>query len=148
MLVVPAEVVNQGLGMVLVLGYMTAVVVCYLLFAPKLYRLSQLRGYITPADFLFDRFASKQLIWIADAVFLVVCMNFLLAQLMAIGLTSPESVTLGAVPYWAGVVGLAVVVLIYESLGGMKAVAWTDVLQGGMLLVGLLGIFISIRPYT
>ena len=39
---------------------------------------------------------------------------------------------------WAGVVGLALVMLVYESLGGMRSVAWTDAIQGGMLLVGFI----------
>lgn len=37
---------------------------------------------------------------------------------------------------WVGVVGLALVMLVYESLGGMRSVAWTDTIQGTMLLIG------------
>jgi Na+/proline symporter len=41
------------------------------------------------------------------------------------------------VPYWAGVVGMAAMILFYETLGGMRAVAWTDAAQGVLMLVGL-----------
>ena len=36
----------------------------------------------------------------------------------------------------SGVLLLALVMLIYESLGGMRSVAWTDVVQGFFLLIG------------
>ncbi|MGH7860071.1 MAG: sodium:solute symporter family protein, partial [Candidatus Binatia bacterium] len=39
--------------------------------------------------------------------------------------------------YWAGVVGLAAAILAYETIGGMRAVAWTDALQGVLMIVGL-----------
>jgi SSS family solute:Na+ symporter/sodium/pantothenate symporter len=34
------------------------------------------------------------------------------------------------------VILLAVIMLVYETLGGFRAVAWTDVIQGGILMVG------------
>ena len=35
-----------------------------------------------------------------------------------------------------GVILLAVIMLVYETLGGFRAVAWTDMIQGGILMVG------------
>ena len=32
---------------------------------------------------------------------------------------------------------MALVMAIYETVGGMRGVAWTDVLQGVMLLLGI-----------
>ena len=62
--------------------------------------------------------------------------NYLLAQLKAMGMMA-EQVTGGLVPYEAGVVVLAATILAYETLGGMRAVAWTDAAQGVLMLVGL-----------
>lgn len=145
MLVTPAEVVNKGMGMILVLGYMTAIVVFYLTFAPQLFKISKKQNFITPGDWFDFRFGSKTLTLIANSVLVIVSVNFLLSQLMAMGhITSGLSG--GEIPYWTGVVFLAFVVIIYESLGGMRAVAWTDVLQGVMIFVGLIGIFIVVVP--
>ena len=36
---------------------------------------------------------------------------------------------------------LVVVMLVYESLGGMRSVAWTDAVQGVILLIGCSAIF-------
>jgi len=63
--------------------------------------------------------------------------NYLYAQFLAMGHMA-VGLSGGRVPFVAGVVGLALVIGVYETLGGMRSVAWTDVLQGVMLFVGLL----------
>jgi len=147
LLIVPAEVMHQGLGMILILGYMTALVVFYLTFAPQLYSVSRKHYLITPGDWLNYRYHFPQLTLLINLVYVMVLMNFLLAQLIAMGEIT-HSITNCQIPYWAGVIFLALVVIIYETLGGMRAVAWTDVLQGSMLLLGLLGIFLIVFPGT
>ena len=146
-LVTPAEVVNTGLGMILIMGYLTAVVIFYLTFAPQLYRICKQRNFITPGDWFDYRFNLPPLTLVANIILVVVSVNFLLSQLMAMGHIA-NGLTDGLIPYWSGVVFLAFVVIIYESLGGMRAVVWTDVLQGLMLFVGLGGLFIIIMPNT
>lgn len=147
MLVTPAEVVNQGLGMILILGYMTAIVVFYISFAPQLYQISKERQFITPGDWFDFRFSSAKLTLLANIVLVVVSINFLLSQLMAMGHIT-EGVTDGQIPYRMGVIFLAFIVILYETWGGMRAVAWTDVLQGIMLLIGLIGLFLIVMPDT
>lgn len=117
--------------------FMTAIVVFYLILAPKLYRLSRKYGFITPTDFLQHRFESHGINLCATIVMVVAIANYLLAQLMAMGralegLTdlAPEKA------YIFGVVVLALIIVVYESLGGFRAVVWTDVIQGTVLLVG------------
>lgn len=130
---------------ILSLGYMTSVVVAYLLFAPQLYQSGRTHGFVTPGDWIHHRFDSPLLTLVANILFLVVITNFLLAQLMAMGhvVTTASGQT---VPFWAGVIGLGLVILLYETVGGMRAVAWTDCAQGIMLLVGLAGImFVILR---
>ena len=61
--------------------------------------------------------------------------NYTLAQLKAMG-AAVEGITQGAVPSAYGIVALAIIMVIYETLGGMRSVAWTDVIQGVVLLVG------------
>lgn len=145
MLVTPAEVVNKGMGMILVLGYMTAIVIFYLTFAPQLYQISQKHNFITPGDWFDFRFNMPKLTLLANIILVIVSLNFLLSQLMAMGHIA-SGITNGQIPYWAGVLFLAVVVIIYESLGGMRAVAWTDVIQGILLFIGLVGIFLLVMP--
>lgn len=145
LLVTPAEIVNRGLGMILVLGYMTAIVIFYLTFAPQLHRISKNQSFITPGDYFDFRFNYPRLTMLANIILIIVSLNFLLSQLMAMGHIT-NGITGGKIPYEAGVVFLALVVILYETLGGMRAVAWTDVIQGIMLFAGIFGLLITVMP--
>jgi Na+/proline symporter len=144
-LLVPAEVVNKGYGMIFILGYLTAMAILFLSYSPTLYHLAKKESFITPSDYLDHRYNHKYLSLTASIVYILVSINYILAQLLAMGYII-ESITGGILPYWSGVVSFAIVVIIYETLGGMRAVAWTDVIQGLLLFVGILGIFFIILP--
>ena len=89
--------------------------------------------------------ARRRLTLIANVLLVLAISNYLLAQLMAMGHVT-EGLSGGAVPYWVGVVLLTLVVIVYETVGGMRAVAWTDCVQGIMLLVGLAGLLLAVVP--
>ena len=126
-----------GFGWLIAVHYMLAIIVFYLAFAPRLHALSRDRNYVTPVDYLKDRFDSRAISLIASVVMIVALNNYLLAQLMTMGralqgLSGPY----GEQAYDYGVVGLALIMLIYGTLGGIRAIAWTDVIQGAVLMVG------------
>lgn len=113
--------------------YMQAVIVAYLLFAPKLFALSRKHRFRTPGDFVLERFKHGPMHVLSVALMIFALLNFLLSQLVAIGQITQ---TLGGVhPAW-GIVTLALLMVTYETLGGMRAVAWTDMLQGALLFIG------------
>lgn len=119
--------------------YMLAIVVFYRTFAFELHEIARRRQFVTPVDYLRDRFDSRILATIASIVMIVALSNYLLAQLMTMGralqgLAGPA----GDVAYNYGVVGLALIMLIYGTLGGIRAIAWTDVIQGSVLFVGFI----------
>ena len=132
----PGQVYREGLAYVMSVPITIAIVVGYLLFAPRLFALSRRFGFLTPTDYLNMRFRSRALSTLASVIFVWTLGNFLVAQLMALGQVF-SGFTGGAVPYRLVVVTGAVVVLGYQLLGGMRAAAWTDVLQGALILVGL-----------
>ncbi len=41
------------------------------------------------------------------------------------------------VPMWMSVIGLGIIGTIYTSVGGIKAVVWTDVFQFLMIFIGM-----------
>jgi SSS family solute:Na+ symporter/sodium/pantothenate symporter len=141
----PGEAYRIGFAWVMSVGFMTAIIVAYLLFAPQLYRESRRLPLVTPGDWLDHRFGSRPLTLVANLVFVAAISNYLLAQLMAMGHVV-DGLSGGVIPYWAGVVGLTAVILVYETLGGMRAVAWTDAVQGALILVGLGGILAAVIP--
>ena len=116
---------------------MTSIVVCYLLFAPKLHRLSKKYNFLTPADYIQHRYNYKKLSLIITIIGIAVLSNYLLAQLMAMGRAMQGiSGDTGGSFYIAGVLVLATIIVIYGTMGGLRAVAWTDAIQGVILLVG------------
>lgn len=126
-----------GYAWMVSLHFMTTVVIAYLSFAPKLHQLARERHYLTPADYIQDRYRNRALTLLVTFVMIVVLCNFLLAQLMAMGRAMQGLAhDSGGTAYAAGVIVLALIMVIYGTLGGLRAVAWTDAIQGGILAVG------------
>jgi SSS family solute:Na+ symporter/sodium/pantothenate symporter len=95
------------------------------------------RKYNSPVSLIEDRFNSKILHRAISIIMAVPMVFYLTAQFAALGSTI-VSLSQGAVPAVAGQIVLAVVMLLYETFGGLKGVAITDVLQGCLLLLGTL----------
>lgn len=133
----PGQTYREGVAYYMSVTFMVGIVTGYLLFAPRLFRAARAGGFVTPTDYLAARFGSPALNYLSATIFTIALLNFLLAQLMAIG-HATAGLTDGRIPYWLGVVGGATIILLYELLGGMRAVAWTDALQGMVLAGGLL----------
>ncbi len=134
-----------GFGWLISVHYMLAIIVFYRVFAPRLHALSRRRAYVTPVDYLRERFGSRGLSLLASIVMIIALNNYLLAQLMTMGralqgLAGPY----GDVAYNYGVVALALIMLVYGTLGGIRAIAWTDVIQGAVLLVGFIVLLIML----
>ncbi|MEZ5291781.1 MAG: sodium:solute symporter family protein [Vicinamibacterales bacterium] len=141
----PGEAHRIGFAWVMSVGFMTAIIVAYLLIAPDLHRAARRWSLVTPGDWIDRRYDYRPLTLAANGVFVLAIANYLLAQLMAMGHVV-AGLSGNAVPYWVGVVGLTAVILVYETLGGMRAVAWTDTAQGLLMLAGLGGILFTVVP--
>lgn len=133
---------RSGLSWWMSVPFMTAVVVAYLLFAPRLYMIARRHEFITPIDWIHYRFRSKALAAVVTFLLLWGLGNYLLEQLVAMG-QAIAGLTGNTVPYQVGVVGFIVVMLTYSWVGGMRAVALTDVMQGIALLVGVLALMLG-----
>ena len=131
----PGRAYQAGFGWTISILFMLSVIVGYLLFAPRLVALARKREFITPGDFISYRFGSPALTLLSTILMIYALANYTLAQLKAIG-AAVEGLTNGAVPAAVGIVGLALIMLVYETLGGMRGVAWTDAIQGILLLAG------------
>ena len=128
-----------GYSWAMCIHFMTAICCVYVFFAPQLHRLSRKHGFVTPTDYLHHRFHHAPLNFLATIVMVVAISNYMLAQLMAMG-RALEGLTVidDWQAYVMGVVVLAMIIVVYETLGGFRAVAWTDVIQGSVLLVGFM----------
>jgi solute:Na+ symporter, SSS family len=104
----------------------------FLVVGFRMNTLARERGYVTPADFIADRYQSRVLGMLFSAVMIVFTLPYLATQALAGGRALE---TLAGVPYPVGaalVVGTSVLVV---ALGGMRSDAWTDVVQGLMMVI-------------
>ena len=113
------------------------IVAVYLMFAPRLYAISKKENFITPVDWIRHRFNSTAVSVLALLLMLWGLGNYLVEQLVAMG-QGIAGLTGNTIPYQIGVVGFVVVMLAYAWMGGMRAVAFTDVMQGIALLIGVM----------
>ena len=140
-----------GFSWIMSVYFMLSIIAFYLVYALRLRALSERHRFITPVDYLSHRFRSKTLNLLAAIVMILALGNFLLAQLMAMG-RAMQGMAGGnsAAIYGYGVVALALIMVIYGTLGGLRAVAWTDVVQGTVLFIGFLlllsALFVKFGP--
>lgn len=136
----PGEAYRRGFSWIMATGFMMSIVVAFHALAPRLRPIAVREGFVTPGDWICHRFgdeaAGRALLRAVTLLMLAALANFLFAQLKAMGLMA-EQVTGGIVSYEWGVVILAAIVLAYETLGGMRAVAWTDSVQALLMMLGL-----------
>ena len=115
---------------------MMAVIGGYFIYAPRLYRLSRRKKYVTLGDYVQDRFSFRPLTILLVLIGIFGLGNYVLTNLLALGKLA-EIVSGNRIDFNYAVIALAVVMLVYETMGGMRSVAWTDVTQGVILLISL-----------
>lgn len=135
---------RSGFGFLVSVVFMMSIIGGYLIFAPKLHQLSSRHGFITLGDYLTHRFGSRHLTVLAACLAIFALSNYILSNLKAIGYIVDAS-TGGRIGFAQGILLLSLVMVIYETLGGLRSVAWTDAIQGVLLLVGCFVIFLAIE---
>jgi len=140
----PGQAYRQGYIFIMSVTFMTAIIGAYFMYAPKLFVLSKKYKFITIGNYVQHRFNSDTLTVLITISCIIALGNFILSNLKAIGYIVEVS-TGGAISFEMGIILLSVIMIIYETLGGMRSVAWTDAVQGILLLIGVITIFIVIQ---
>ena len=135
---------RQGYAFLVSVTFMMSVIGAYLIYAPKLHLLSKKNKFITIGDYIEHRYRSPVLTMFITIVCIVTVGSYILTNLKAIGYIVEVS-TGGRVTFVQGIIALSLIMVIYETLGGMRSVAWTDAIQGILLIAGCLFIFCGIE---
>jgi SSS family solute:Na+ symporter len=103
--------------------------------------LAKERGYVTPTDFVADRYGSRAF----TVLFSVVLVAFTLPYIAIQAVSSGKSLeALVGIPYAGGALLVTGCIVAYVVLGGMRSVAWTDVVQSLMMIGFTLAAFLLI----
>jgi len=113
----------------------------------RIARLGRAKGYVTPADMVADYYGSSVALRVLVALvgFLYV-VPYVVMQIRAGGYLAQrmfpdvQAVTLLG-SRWdvfaMGSTAMSIIMMLYIIVGGMRSVAWADVVQGTLLLVGM-----------
>jgi SSS family transporter len=93
-------------------------------------------GKFTITDFLAYRFPHPLVRYLVPIVIVVSFTVYIIAQMKAAGIT--VEFLLGIEYKWAVTIS-TVIFILYVSIGGMLAITWTDVIQGALMLVVVIG---------
>jgi len=158
MLGAPGMLYKGGIGFVF---FMLNVPICGALIwiiGKPLWALGKRYGYITPSDLVADYFKSDTLRVLIAVLGFIYIIPYAVIQFKGGGylfdvITQSSDVHLGffhlsngvitlgrfsAPTYAAGAILLASITMIYTIMGGMRAVCWTDLFQGALLVIGML----------
>ncbi|CAN9508304.1 unnamed protein product [Ophioblennius macclurei] len=131
----PAEVYRYGICFIYFgIAHVVMVVVTSEIFVPFFYRISITSTY----EYLEMRF--NRATRLLGTVFFVVQTIFYTGFVIYIPALALNHVT--GMNLWGAIISTGVVCTFYCSVGGLKAVVWTDVFQLGVMLAGLLAIII------
>ena len=132
----PGLVYENGISsMFLALNLPVAGAAVYLL-GNGIRKLGQARGYVTPGDMIAGYYGGTGIRFVVAVLGILYVLPYIIIQIKAGGMLAQQ--LFGEHMFDFGAAALSLVTLIYVLVGGMRSVAWTDVLQGLLLLSGAL----------
>ncbi len=107
-----------------------------IVFGVKLNYIGKSENYLTVQDYFAQRFESATTLRALSAVAgIVVSLIYLVGQYTAISIIL---VWLFEIPHWQALIIAGIVITLYTTIGGLYAVSWTTLFQGGILIIGVL----------
>jgi len=120
-----------------VAGEVIGIALAWLLLSRRIKRLADESDSITVPDVLAARFNDKAHVLrkVSLLIILVMVGAYVSAQMVATGKAFDGFTDMD---YSTGVLVGATIIILYTLVGGYKAVAWTDLIQGILMLLGLI----------
>ncbi|NNE91052.1 MAG: sodium:solute symporter family protein [Verrucomicrobiales bacterium] len=139
MLGIPGLIYKDGIGFLLFAMNLPLSGAAVYVLGSRIWRAGRKRGYVTPGDMLSDYYGGSRGVRILAAVtgFLYV-IPYIVMQIKAGGHLAQVLFPGTENAFQIGATALSIVTMLYVLIGGMRSVAWTDVIQGSLLLSGML----------
>lgn len=115
----------------------------------RIWLLGKKYGYLTPSELLEDFYNSKLLGKLVSLVLIIFTFPYITVQMIGSGVIF-ETATNGLVSFEVGAAILLVAGVLYVWLGGLRAVAWTDTIQGVFMFfaIWLAGSFVAFSAFN
>jgi len=114
--------------------YYISAILLMAVFVPRFWIAGKRYGYITASDLFAGRYENRAIAVIVGLMFIITHIPFTSVQLMGAGYLT-AGLSNGAIPYWVGSMILGIIAFVYAWWAGMRSVAWTDALQGVVMLL-------------
>ena len=131
----PGTIYNTGPGFMLFFTFVSFAFL-YIFLGPKLWAAGRKYGYLSPLQYLGERYQStglRVLLGLSLVLFL-----FPYLGLQAVGIGAGMKAAVGF-PFWFGALYMCVIMVFICLLGGTRAVAWLNVLLGIVFTVTFFG---------
>ena len=127
---------RDGYAFFPIMGFGTGfMALSFWLLGRKIWRYGRSTGAVTPAELIGSLYHSRVLSLLFAIVMIIFTIPYLALQPMAAGYALEELLGL---PYIWGSTIVTTIIVLYTLRGGMKAVVWTDLFQGGFMVLLLL----------
>ena len=141
----PGMVYKQGVIFALFSLNVPLAGACVYIIGVRIWRVGRKFGYVTPGDMVGDYYNSHALRILVAVAGILYVIPYVVIQIQAGGLVS-QTLVPGKHSFEIGAILLALITTLYIMVGGMRSVAWTDVVQGLMLVGGMfLGGYVAVK---
>lgn len=111
------------------------------IFGPRFWIVGRKWGFVTPSEMIGARYGSRAVAAVMAVLSCLFLIPYSSVQMLGMGYLL-SGVTGGGIPFEAGLVLGAALVLVWTLVAGLRSVAWTDALQALVMLVsGVLAVW-------
>lgn len=130
----PGWAFSRGAASFYILAYTALGLLPWYLIGPKVARIGREKNFFTMGDFLGDRYQSNAIRILVGIISVLAFVQYLTLQIKGMAYVF-NVLTEDAIPVWLAALLSYGIVVVYVATSGVRGAAWSDVLQGLLMLV-------------
>ena len=130
----PGMAFSEGAAAYFVPAYLALGILPWYVLGPKVGRIGARKNFVTLGEFVGDRYRSRALTVLIGVISVLAFIQYLTLQIKGMAFIF-SILTEGAIPYWFGALLAYGIVVVYVASSGVRGAAWSDVLQGALMLI-------------
>ncbi len=144
----PGWAYAKGAPAFYILSYGAMGLIPWYFIGPKIARIGEKFNFFTQGDLLRERYKSRALPTLIALVAELAFLQYLALQIKGTAYVF-NTLTAGHVPIWLAALIAYGIVVVYVATGGVRAAAWSDVLQAALMLIvaWIVGLYLPYHLY-